>query len=230
MIDKGSILIVDDTADSRLLLKHILSSEGYEVRPAVSGAQALAAVAASRPELILLDICMPDMDGFEVLRQLKLERATRDIPVMFLSGITEMEQRVKGLQLGAVDFITKPFQREELLARVQTHLALNRLRDGFERQAADLQLANEQLKHEIAERKQVEHERETLILDLQGALENIRTLKGMLPICSNCKRIRDDDGYWNRIEKYITEHTEAEFTHGICPDCARKLYPETFRK
>ena len=228
MSGKGSIMVIDDTEETLLLLTHVLSYEGYQVHPADSGALALASVAAGRPELILLDICMPDMNGFEVLMRLRANQATKDIPVIFLSGITEIKQQVKGLQLGAVDFITKPFQREELLARVQTHLAMSRLREGFERQAAELRLANEQLQHEIVERKQAEQDREKLIAELQGALENIRTLKGMLPICSNCKKIMDDDGYWNRIEKYITEHSDAEFSHGICPECALKLYPETF--
>ena len=173
---------------------------------------------------------MPDMDGFEVLQRLKAEQATRDIPVIFLSGLTEMAQRVKGLKLGAVDFITKPFQREELLARVQTHLSLSRLRDNFERQAADLRLANQQLQHEITERKQAQQDRENLILELRGALENIRTLKGMIPICSNCKKIRDDDGYWNRIEKYIAEHTNAEFSHGICLNARGNSIRKRLRK
>jgi DNA-binding response OmpR family regulator len=229
MIDKGSILVVDDTRESLDLLTHILLSAGYQVRAADNGALALVCAAACRPELILLDICMPDMDGFEVLRLLMANEEIRETPVIFISAVTETEQRVKGLKLGAVDFITKPFQREELLARVHTHLTLSRLRDGFEKQAAALRLANEKLQHEMTERTQAQEDREKLILELQGALEKIRTLKGLLPICSNCKKIRDDHGYWNRIEKYITEHSEAAFTHGICPECARKLYPELYK-
>jgi DNA-binding response OmpR family regulator len=230
MTDTGSILIVDDTRESLDLLTHILLSEGYQVRAADNGALALVCVAACRPELILLDICMPDMDGFEVLRRLMASEETRETPVIFISAVAETDQRVKGLKLGAVDFITKPFQREELLARVHTHLTLSRLRDGFEQQAADLRFANTQLQQEISERTRAQQDREKVILELQGALEKIRTLKGMLPICSSCKKIRDDHGYWNRIEKYITEHSEAAFTHGICPECARKLYPELYKK
>ena len=230
MNNKGSILIVDDTRESLDLLTHILLSEGYEVRSADNGALALVCVAASPPDLILLDIFMPVMDGFEVMRRLMAEKACTDIPVIFLSAVSETEQRVKGLKLGAVDFISKPFKREELLARVQTHLTLRRLRAGFEQQAADLRLANVKLQHEITERIQAEQEREKLILELKNALENIKALKGLLPICSNCKKIRDDHGYWNRIEKYIAEHSGAEFTHGICPECARILYPKISEK
>ncbi len=230
MIGKGSILVVDDTRESLDLLTHILLSEGYQVRPVDNGATGAGLCSCLSPELILLDICMPDMDGFEVLQRLKAEQATRDIPVIFLSGLTEMAQRVKGLKLGAVDFITKPFQREELLARVQTHLSLSRLRDSFEQQAADLRLANQQLQHEITERKQAEQDRENLILELQGALENIRTLKGMIPICSNCKKIRDDDGYWNRIEKYIVEHSRLNSGTASAPNARGNSIRKCLRK
>lgn len=82
--------------------------------------------------------------------------------------------------------------------------------------------------HDISERKKHEREREELILKLENALSEIKTLKGILPICASCKKIRDDEGYWKQIESYISEHSEAEFSHGICPECARKLYPEAF--
>ena len=86
------------------------------------------------------------------------------------------------------------------------------------------------LTREIEERKRSEAERERLIHLLEDALANVKQLKGLLPICASCKRIRDDRGYWNQIEEYIRKHTEAEFTHGLCPECARKLYPELYQK
>jgi membrane protein implicated in regulation of membrane protease activity len=89
-------------------------------------------------------------------------------------------------------------------------------------------LAREQAR-DITRRIELEQERERLIAELQEALSGIRTLKGMLPICSSCKKIRDDKGYWNQIEAYVSEHTEAEFTHGICPECAKKLYPKHYK-
>ena len=158
MTDKGNILIVDDDQTSLRMLHAVLSSEGYQVRCADSGQQALAAVDCLMPELILLDIKMPDMDGFAVLGQLKELQESRDIAVIFLSGLAEMEKRIEGFKLGAVDFISKPFQPEELLARVRTHLDLHRLRSGFKHQAADLQLANELLLKEIYDRKKAEDE------------------------------------------------------------------------
>ena len=131
------ILIVDDDAESRALLAAILSAEGYEARAADGGELALASIAVRQPELILLDMRMPGMDGLEVCRRLKQTANTRDIPVMFLSASGELQERVEGLRLGAVDFVTKPFQREELLARVRTHLELGLLRADLEKKVAE---------------------------------------------------------------------------------------------
>ena len=131
------------------------------MRQADSGEIALASVAADPPELILLDILMPVMDGFEVLRRLKVQKESSEIPVIFLSAFTEVEQKVEGLKLGAADFISKPFQREELLARVRTHLELFKLRYRLEHQAGELRRTNEQLQIEIDERKALRGEAET---------------------------------------------------------------------
>ena len=137
MTDNPSILVVDDEADSRSLLTGILVSEGYHVRAADSGRLALASVDAWLPELILLDIRMQGMDGFEVCRRLKAGDKSQRVPVIFITAASDVEERVTGLAVGAVDYISKPFQREELLARVRTHLELSRLRDNLERQVSD---------------------------------------------------------------------------------------------
>ncbi len=137
MTDNPSILVVDDEADSRSLLTGILMSEGYHVRTADSGRLALASVDAWLPELILLDIRMQGMDGFEVCRRLKAADKSQCVPVIFITAASDVEERVSGLAVGAVDYISKPFQREELLARVRTHLELSRLRDNLERQVSD---------------------------------------------------------------------------------------------
>ena len=131
------ILVVDDESESRTLVTEILTAEGYDVRAADGGTLALASLAVTRPELILLDIRMPGMDGFEVCRRIKENVDTRDIPLVFLGGSTELPERVEGFRLGAVDFVTKPFQREELRARVRTHLELGRLRAHLEKQVAE---------------------------------------------------------------------------------------------
>ena len=90
--------------------------------------------------------------------------------------------------------------------------------------------AHERIQRDIAARKQAEEERELLIRELQEAMAKVKMLSGLLPICSSCKRIRDDQGYWQRIEEYIRDHSEAEFTHSVCQDCARKLYPELYEE
>jgi PAS domain S-box-containing protein len=160
MTEKGTILVVDDDPGSLGLLAGILRSEGYEVRPADSGPLALASVAAKPPELILLDIKMTGMNGFEICSRLKSSSGVPGIPIIFLSATREIDERVEGLRLGAVDYITKPYCREELLARVKTHLELGRLRTRLERQVAErtaeLSRVNEQLQLELAERKRAE--------------------------------------------------------------------------
>ncbi len=132
MTEKGYILAVDDTPASLRLLTDILKAEGHEVRSAISGELALRAASAQPPELILLDVSMPGMSGFEVCEHLKAQQQTRDVPVIFVSAMSETFEKVKGFELGAVDYVTKPYHREELLARVRTHLELNRLRHRLE--------------------------------------------------------------------------------------------------
>src|SRR4051812_23196198 len=126
------ILVVDDESECRTLVAEVLTAEGYEVRAADGGSLALASLGVSRPDLILLDIRMPGMDGFEVCRRIKENVETRDVPLIFLSASNDFAERVKGLQLGALDYISKPFQRDELLARVRTHLDLGTLRAHLE--------------------------------------------------------------------------------------------------
>lgn len=163
-MNNNTILVVDDTLESLKLLTDILEAEGYCVMPANSGEIALASVEFNLPCLILLDILMPGIDGFEVLHRLKANEKTRHIPVIILSAISESEQRIKGLEQGAVDFISKPFQRQELLAKVKTHHELRRTRLLLEE-------ANEHLQTEIAERKRVEHELEKYSLHLEELVE-----------------------------------------------------------
>jgi signal transduction histidine kinase len=130
----GSILLVDDARESLELLSGILTGEGFHVRAADSGLLALAAVEAARPDLIMLDMKMPGMGGLALLRRLKAHAQTARIPVIFISGETGTTELVEGLRRGAVDFVTKPFQRDELLARIRTHLELSRLRFHLEKQ------------------------------------------------------------------------------------------------
>ena len=127
----ANILVVDDTKANLRLLVEILAQRGYQVRPAANGARALAAAQADPPDLILLDIMMPDIDGYAVCEQLKADEQTQDIPIIFLSALNEVLDKVKAFAIGGVDYITKPFQVEEVLVRVETHLALRQMRASF---------------------------------------------------------------------------------------------------
>jgi two-component system, NtrC family, sensor kinase len=130
---RPSILIVDDVPANLTLLTGILKQHGYKVRPALSGSLALEAARHAPPDLILLDIHMPEMDGFEVCRCLKADEALKDIPVVFISALTETRDKIQAFDAGGVDYITKPFQVEEVLARVRTHLELRRYRRELKR-------------------------------------------------------------------------------------------------
>jgi PAS domain S-box-containing protein len=179
MTDGFNILVVDDDRESLALLTSMLGAEGYEVRPADSGQLALASATAKPPHLILLDIRMPGMDGFEVCRRLKACEYTRNIPVIFLTSARDVEERMEGLRLGAVDFINKLFRPEELLARVRTHLELGRLRGDLEKQVvqrtAELRKANERLQEELVKRRLTEQA-------LRESEERFRNLADTAPV------------------------------------------------
>lgn len=131
---KGNILIVDDTSANLRLLSNMLTEQGYKVRAVVNGPMALTTTRAVPPDLILLDINMPGMNGYEVCQQLKADEQTREIPIIFISALDEVQDKVKAFTVGGVDYITKPFQFEEVLARVETHLSLCRLRKELEQE------------------------------------------------------------------------------------------------
>ena len=141
---KSLILVVDDISKNLQVVGTLLRKEGYRIVPATSGAQALERVRAETPDLILLDLMMPDMDGLEVCRRLKADPSTLSIPVIFLTASNEMEHLVQGFEVGAVDYVTKPFNPPELLARVRTHLELKHARDTIVRYGQELSLLNEE--------------------------------------------------------------------------------------
>ena len=171
---KGRILLVDDTPASIGVVRTTLEEEGYVVFVATSGAKAIRRAQLAIPDLILLDILMPGMDGYETCRRLKADEATREIPVIFMSALTESFDKVKGFETGAVDYITKPFQHAEVLARVATHVSLARMHKRLEERNSRLQL-------EIMERKQAEKELQQSHDELSQALSELeRTQAQML--------------------------------------------------
>ena len=142
-VPKGNLLIVDDKPANLRLLAAMLVEQGYKVRSAINGPLALTATQAAPPDMILLDINMPEMNGYEVCERLKADESTHDIPIIFISALDETEDKVKAFTVGGVDYITKPFQLEEVLARVDTHLALRMLQK-------QLQDANKRFEDELA--------------------------------------------------------------------------------
>jgi len=143
---KGNILLVDDTPSNLQVLGEMLSQRGYKTRLAISGTFALKSIEFYRPDLILLDIQMPEMNGYQVCEKLKANDQTRDIPVIFLSALNEVSDKVKGFYLGAVDYITKPFKAEEVFARVETHLKVHHLQQKLLAQNEELQATLKNLK------------------------------------------------------------------------------------
>jgi DNA-binding response OmpR family regulator len=203
------IVVVDDMKDNVHFLVDILKTEGYRVRPALSGAAALTIIENETPDMILLDIMMPVMDGFEVCEKIRERQENRSVPIIFLSALDDITDKVKGFHVGGIDYITKPFLAEEVLARIRAHLSARRLQTELEKQNTRLKQLNEELGH---------------------ALKEIKVLKEILPICSSCRKIRDEEGNWAPLETYIRTHTDTNFSHGVCPECAKNLYPEWLLK
>jgi DNA-binding response OmpR family regulator len=184
----------------------LLRRAGYEVLEASTGQECLDAVRDHHPDLVLLDVMLPDMTGTQICRQMKNDENLKDIFVILASGIQiSSENQAEGLDIGADAYIVRPIPNKEFLARVQ---------------------AGERIKGAEDALREKERQQQTLILELEEALAEIKTLKGCIPICATCKKIRDDDGYWEYLEAYISKHTDATFTHGICPACFEKAKAE----
>lgn len=186
-----TILVVDDTPHNLRLLTDMLRTYGYQTRVATSGHQAIESIALSPPDLILLDIKMPDMTGYEVCRSLKRQAETKDIPVIFISALDELFDKVIAFQIGGVDYITKPFQKEEVLVRIETHLSLQQHRKQLEQARSTLEdkvrertmalsTANVHLEQEVTRRKQNEADKAHLLAITRQQSEQLRTLMNAL--------------------------------------------------
>jgi two-component system, sensor histidine kinase and response regulator len=177
-LQKGNILIVDDTPNNLRLLSSMLSQQGYEVRSAISGSMALRAVHTVQPDLILLDINMPIMDGYEVCLQLKADEKTNEIPVIFLSALSESIDKVQAFRVGGADYITKPFQIEEVLARVENQLALRSMQIDLQQARLEALKALEQEKELNRLRSEfvsmVSHDFRNPLTSIQGFAELLR--------------------------------------------------------
>ncbi len=191
------VVIVDDVHENVRILHHCLKDDGYSFAVARNAAELFELAARRLPTLILLDVMLPDLDGFSALERLRADPVMADVPVIFVTARNEREDRIRGFGVGGVDYVAKPFDSAEVRARVRTHIAL----------------------------RTALQEQRRLNGELKEALEKVRSLEGIIPICARCKSVRNDEGYWTQVERYLAEHTNATFSHGLCPDCAAVLFP-----
>ncbi len=194
-----NILIAEDDYTSRVMLLAVLKKWKYNPVATENGAEAWNVMQrADAPKLVLLDWNMPEMDGLEVTRRVRGMSAAEPPYIVILTARGEKSNIVQGLEAGANDYVAKPYDHDELRARL-----------GVGRRMVELQSV-------LALRMR----------ELQKAQDDIKTLRGIIPICANCKNIRDDKGCWSQVEVYVRDHSEAEFSHGLCPVCVKKLYSE----
>jgi phosphoserine phosphatase RsbU/P len=196
------ILVAEDDAVARRVLHALLSKWGYQVSACTDGAAAWETLqAADAPSLVVLDWTMPQMDGLEVCQKLRALPDGRLTYVILLTAREREEDIVAGLEAGADDYVIKPFHTEELRARVKVGARVV----GLQRS--------------LTER----------VTELEDALARVKYLRGLLPICAYCKKIRDDKNYWQQVEEYVSAHTDAQFSHGICPQCYEQILAPQLR-
>lgn len=189
------VLIAEDDAISRRVLEATLERWGYEVVVTNDGNEAWAQLSGEDcPHLVVLDWMMPGLDGPEVCRRVRKRPDGESFYLLLLTAKAQAEDIVRGLSAGADDYVSKPFNREELQARVKNGERIIELQEQLRRH----------------------------IVKLEAALAEVKTLSGLLPICYYCKKIREGEDYWQEVEAYVTEHSDALFTHGVCPDCFEK--------
>lgn len=198
MKEKIKIMVVDDDPDVLTANSRLVKGLGYSVIEASDGAECKRLLAEELPDLVLLDVILPDMDGRQLCKDIKSNPDLAHIFVVLTSGMkTSSSDQADGLEFGADGYIARPVSNREFKARVRAMVRIL-----------------------IAER-----ERDQLIVELKTALSKVKRLSGLLPLCSYCKKIRNDKGYWDRIEEYIREYSEAELGDSICPKCAKTYFP-----
>lgn len=201
-----SILIVEDDKGLSRQIQKKLEKAGYHTHEVYKGEEAVTYAVENPDTLMLLDYNLPDMTGKKVLEGLNNRQCRVNFVVMTAYG--DEKFAVDMMKCGAIDYLVKGLDFIDLIPNIV--------------ERAIKQINSEK---KLAEAREKEKK---LVRELQEALANIKTLSGLLPICASCKKIRDDKGYWNQIEIYIKKHSNADFTHAICPECKKKKYPDLF--
>jgi DNA-binding NtrC family response regulator len=199
-MDKPRILIIDDNSELRKTLADILRLKGYETLLAATGMEGLALIRDNPVNLALIDIGLPDISGVEVLKRIKADYPSTE--VIILTGNATLNSAIEAANRGAFSYLIKPYDIEQLTLNIQRAI----------------------------EKRKAAEDRERLILELKAALAKVKQLEGIIPICTYCKKIRNDKESWQQMESYITEHSEALFSHGLCPECAQKVTKETLQE
>jgi sigma-B regulation protein RsbU (phosphoserine phosphatase) len=198
-----TVLYVEDEPLTRAVFARILERKVSNLYQAENGEEGLELFKMHRPDIVISDVRMPVMDGIEMSRSIKTLESNSKI--ILTTAHSDASVLLNSIDAGIDKYILKPVDVEILFSALESCAETIMLERKIQEQA---------------------REKDELIARLQDALDNIKRLSGLLPICSSCKKIRDDKGYWNQIERYIAEHSEAEFSHGICPECVKKLYPQ----
>jgi PAS domain S-box-containing protein len=322
---RTTILSVDDSPDKSELLSALLRQAGYHVLSAGDGQEGLQIARREIPDLIISDVSMPVMDGFELCRLVRAEERLRTIPIILVTAHrNDSESLAQGLAAGADDYVEAPFDVARLIAKVARLIERKRTEEPLARLASIVENSEEAIignaldgtitswnfgaeriygytaaevlnqsiysiippnrraelqgllngvrrgvrvnhfqtrrvrkdgktidvavtispikdaqgrvtgasaiSRDVTERIHADAEKERLIRELQAALAEVKTLRGILPICMLCKKIRDDEGAWTQLEAYISEHTNADFSHGMCDPCAQQMYPDIYKK
>lgn len=192
------VLIADDERVTTTVLSRALANWGFDAHVAHDGESAWQIILAESPQLAIVDWMMPGLDGPALCRRIRQDPTTAHLYVILLTARDSRVDLVAGLDAGADDYLVKPFDPGELRARLNVGARIVALQQR------------------LGER----------VTELEAALSTVRRLHGMIPICSYCKRIRSDSDDWEPLETYISEHSDAHFSHGICPPCLEKAWAE----
>ena len=196
------VLIADDSNITRQVLETYLTGWGYDFIACSDGAKAWEVLQNEQdpPKLAILDWIMPGFTGIDLCSKIRRTSCLKTIYIIILTSMDGKENIVKGFESGADDYLTKPFNQDELYSRLKVGVRIVELQDSLARR----------------------------VKELEESLSRVKQLQGLLPICSYCKKIRNDKNYWEQVEGYLSKHSEARFTHGICPECYEKCLKTEF--